>query len=361
MNISQFSLNIEGDYVDSYIYSGLLFLVDIDYILAVYKWEDIIRNGLNGVRVIDSNSIRKLLNDSRNPIPKISLSQITISKSTLKASELFAYKIGVWPTDISIFASKLYISSENGVSRLTLDYQKGTLSDELVIYNEMSFAVSPNSFGRLAFAAGKEGIFTVVPLAQVNLKSYVNQLLETVCLDLDWQTTKLLAKTNAGVVEANFAKMPRKSNFDTDKEFYECVRQNKKLPPTVSVNDSAQESWIAGDKQYVLNVDGTIGIKNIGNSTYEINSKIVLENIVLKARTAAFGTIIETKNSLIGLIGHEKIQLADEAVCWRVFPRAKNYANQLHIVKDDRIEIMVVASVSDNIFGFDTERISDEL
>lgn len=359
MKISQFSLNIEGDYVDSYIYSGLLFLVDIKYMLTVYKWEELIKSCLNGVNPLHAIKIRNLLRDSRNVIPPNCMLNPTISKKTLKSHELFSYEIGVWPSDISIYSNILYISSENGVSKLDLDYMSGVLNNEVIIFNKMSFAVSPNSFGRLAFAAGKEGVYTVIPLAKANLKSYVNQLLETVCMDIDWQSTKLLAKTNIGVFEANYAKMPLKINFEKTREFFESVAMNKKIPPTVRIDDSALESWIAGDKQYALKSDGTISIKNLENSESEIKSDVRIERRVLKARTAAFGTIIETETSLIGLIGQDKIDLAHDTVSWRVFPRAKNYANQLHIVKNDFIEVKVIASVSNNKFGFETERISD--
>lgn len=49
MSINKFTINIEGDYVDSYIYSGLLILVDIDYKLTIYKWEQLFNQGLSGL------------------------------------------------------------------------------------------------------------------------------------------------------------------------------------------------------------------------------------------------------------------------------------------------------------------------
>lgn len=103
MSISKFSVSVEGDYVDSYIYSGLLVLVDIDYRLSVYKWEDLISNGLKGVGLFESNSLKKLMVDSRNPIPKNNLSEIVISKENLRSSKLFSYEIGVWPSDINVY------------------------------------------------------------------------------------------------------------------------------------------------------------------------------------------------------------------------------------------------------------------
>lgn len=357
MSIEKFSISIEGDYVDSFIYSGLLVLVDIDYKLSIYKWDELIRVGLKGVNPINYYKLRELLQDSRNPIPKNALSEVVILKDNLKSSKLFSYEVGVWPSDINVYSNKLYISSENGVTRLDLDYKTGNLFKEIKLFDEMCFSLSPNSFGRLAFAAGKEGIFTFIPLSNIHSKNDVKQLINEMCMELDWQSTKLLAKTEDGVIDATYSHMPSQDSFDVSNEFYKAVKECKKIPPIISRNLNAQAAWIAGDKVYSLNYDGGIKVVNIKNDSYEFESKVVIDNKLLRARTAAFGTILETNDELIGLIGNEKIHLAGESVSWRVFPRAKNYANQLHIIQDNRLEIIIIESIDGNNYGFDTEKI----
>lgn len=357
MSISKFSISVEGDYVDSYIYSGLLVLVDIDYRLSVYKWEELISNGLKGVELLESLALGDLMADSRNSIPQNYLSKVVISKENLKSSKLFSYEIGVWPSDINVYSNKLYISSENGVARLNLDYKTGVLDNEIKLFDEMCFSLSPNSFGRLAFAAGKEGVFTLIPLSNFHNKSDVKQLINEMCMDLDWQSTKLLATTKDGVIEATYSHMPSRASFDEKKEFFNAVKLNKKVPPKISKNLNSQASWIAGDKLYSLSHDGGIKVINLQNHNSEFESETFFDKQLLRARTAAFGTIVETNDELIGLIGSEKICLADEPVSWRVFPRAKNYANQLHVVQDDRVEITIIESVAGNNYGFDTEKI----
>jgi len=357
VSASKFSISIEGDYIDSYIYSGFLVLVDINYKLSIYKWEELIRNGLKGVDLLKSLSLRSLMSDSRNSIPKNCLSEIVISKENLNLAKLFAHDIGVWPSDINVYSNKLFISSENGVARLNLDFKTGFLTNEIKLFDEMCFSLSPNSFGRLAFAAGKEGVFTLIPLSNFHNKSDVKQLITETCMDLDWQSTKLLAKTNQGVIEATYSHMPEQGSFDENKDFYNAVKVNKKIPPRISTNQSAQESWIAGDKLYSLKRDGGIKVINLKNDNSEFESEVFFDKKLLRARTAAFGTVLETNDELIGLIGNEKIKLADEPVSWRVFPRAKNYANQLHVIQDDRIEIIIIESTADNNYGFDTEKI----
>jgi hypothetical protein len=360
MSVSKFSISIEGDYVDSYIYSGFLVLVDIDYNLSIYKWEKLIASGLKGVDLLKSLSLRSLMIDSRNSIPKNSLIEVVISKENLNSAKLFAHEIGVWPSDINVYSNKLFISSENGVARLSLDYNTGSLDNEIKLFDEMCFSLSPNSFGRLAFAAGKEGVFTLIPLSQFHNRSDVKQLINETCMDLDWQSTKLLAQTNQGVIEATYSSMPSKGSFDEDKAFFNAVKVNKKVPTKIITNTNVQASWIAGDKLYSLKHDGGIKVINLKNDNSEFEFESTIDKKLLRARTAAFGTVLETNDELIGLIGNEKIHLANEPVSWRVFPRAKNYANQLHVIQDDRLEITIIESTADNNYGFDTEKIDQQ-
>lgn len=354
MNHRKFVMNIEGDYVDSYIYSGYLVLVDSEYKLTIYKWEKLFDESIFINGSPQSLLLRELIKDSRKPIPKNCLKEISLSKDVLKKAKICSFDIGVWPTDLNIYSNKIYISSESGVSRMDLNYDSGELGNETKIFDEMCFSLSPNSHGRLAFAAGKEGVFTLIPLSNFFSPSDVKQLIPDVCIDLDWQATKLLASTNNGVVEASFSKMPQIDNYKNKNDFFCAVKNHKTISPQIITKNNVNCAWIAGDKIYSLNNNNTI---NINSEDLAITKTISIEGRLLRARTAAFGTVIESDNSLVALIGDDKVNMASDPVSWRVFPRAKNYANQLHIINDDYISIMVIESKENNDFGFDTEKI----
>lgn len=357
MGIKKFVVNIEGDYVDSYIYSGYLALVDAKYRLTIYKWEELFDTSVFGRDSFQAKFLKELMSDSRKPIPKNSLGEIVLSKGILAKAERCVYDIGVWPTDINIYSNRMYISSENGIFKLDLDYSSGKLGNEIKLFGEMCFSLSPNSFGRLAFAAGKEGVLTLIPLSNVYNSSDVKQLISGVCVDIDWQSTKLLANTTNGVVEASFENMPNRSDFETKKDFYTAVKEKKSIAPKISIKDQINCSWIAGDKIYSIKNDNSL---NIDSNESTIIRKMNLGSKLLRARTAAFGTIIETDDTLIALIGDDQINMASDPVSWRVFPRAKNYANQLHVIKDEHISITVIESRDNNDFGFDTEKIDTQ-
>lgn len=355
MSINKFIINIEGDYVDSYIYSGCLILVDIDYRLTVYKWEQLFNKGLTGVSPFQLMAFKRLISDSREKIPNLKLTDLTISKEVLANAKLFTFDIGVWPSDINVFSNKLYISSEKGVSRLNLNYRDGSLSSEIKLFDEMCFSVSPNSHGRLALAAGKSGVLTLLPLSNIHSRSHIKQLVTDVCVDLDWQSTKLFATTENGVVEATYVKMPKYDDFDEKNDYWDEVELKKKTKPQIKINNEEKMSWVAGDTKYSFLNNGKFNISSFGDVASEIETDF--SDNLLKARTAAFGTILETDDELFSFIGNEMISLGKDPVSWRVFPRAKNYANQLHIIQDDRIEITIIESLVDNKFGFDTNKI----
>lgn len=354
MSINKFTIKILGDYVDSFIYSGHLFLVDTEYQLTIFKWDEIFNTSYFCENYDQSNSLKELLKNSRKPIPKGIPYEIEIPSKILLSAKRHQYDIDVWPSDINIFANKLYISSENGIEKMDFDYHVGALTNKLKIFDSMCYSLSPNSLGRLAFAAGKEGVLTLMPMSKFYSTQDVRQLIPGTCLDLDWQSTTLVASTSMGVVEATFAPMPRKEDFDNDSDYWESVKERKKVAPSMETKSVVHSAWLAGDKIYSLYLDGRLEIRGdekVNNRTLDLSHNL------LRARTAAFGTILETNSELIVLTGEMVEPIAKNPVSWRVFPRARDYANQLHVIQDDHISITIIESIDDNDFGFDTDRI----
>lgn len=357
MGVKKFVVNIEGDYVDSYIYSGYLILVDANYMINIFKWERVFSDAFSGLGQLGSITFQNLLKDGRKKIPDFQLSTVTIRQSSLAAARVFVQDVGVWPSDINVYSNKLYVSSEKGLSAWDLDYRTGGLSGEIKIYGEMSFTISPNSFGRLAFAAGKEGVFTFVPVSKFAVSRDVKQIISGSCLDLDWQSTLLSASMENGVVEAAFVEMPLKAEFDKEKDFFSAVKEVKKNKPQLNCRKEIQSSWIGGDKKYSFFNSGVLEVQHFSRDEPKVINTFALNEKVLRARTAAFGTVVETEEKLYALVGTSKQELAVESIGWRVFPRAKNYANQLHVIHEERIEITIIESVESNDFGFDPEMI----
>ena len=352
-----FKINVEGDFVDSYIYSGYLVLVDSNYKLSIYKWNDLIKASLVGVSPTDKLQIEKLVDDSRNKVNLDSTKSITITSKSLKTSKLASYDIGVWPTDISIFSNNLYISSELGISHLKLDYYSGELSKDTKMFDEIVFSLSPNSFGRFAFAAGKSGVLHYTPFSRHFNRDHIKPIIESTCIELDWQSTALLAEVEGTVVRCDFQAMPEKNDDLPDSDFFELVKNVKSSKPHINKLGTFTNAWVAGDKVYAVGKDKSLYIGGTKLNEYKKQDVAILRGEVVKARTAAFGTVIEDNENLLILDGHELKQYSDDFVSWRVFPRARNYANQLHIIKDEHIEFLFIGSTPDNIFALETDKI----
>ncbi|WP_413692279.1 hypothetical protein [Psychromonas sp. KJ10-2] len=130
-----------------------------------------------------------------------------------------------------------------------------------MIFDEMSFSISPNSSNRLAIASGKSGVLTFVPKSKSLSRSDVKEFTSSICTDVDWQSTVLLANTTSGVERADFKPMPLYNDFIEKSEFYEKFKEFKTYTPNVTIKDQAKLSWIGGDKVYSLNLDNTISVE----------------------------------------------------------------------------------------------------
>ena len=62
---------------------------------------------------------------------------------------------------------------------------------------------------------------------------------------------------------------------------------------------------------------------------------------IVSARVALFGTVVELDSCLV-VIGSddETFDACGEPVSWRVFPRSRHYENHLHVIHDDRLEVL---------------------
>ncbi|ENJ5959320.1 hypothetical protein AB1Z15_000509 [Vibrio parahaemolyticus] len=141
------SLNIEiiGDYVDSYIYSGNLILVGSDYVLRTYRWDDLIDEATDGIKYGDRQSILNISKDSTT-LSDEKTYNLEIKEKLLKKHFVSKIELGVWPTDIGIMSNWLYISSENGIDHVYLNYltgQLGHMQRKSKLFDSMAFFGCP--------------------------------------------------------------------------------------------------------------------------------------------------------------------------------------------------------------------------
>lgn len=383
MNMERVSVEIEGDYLCSFIYSGVLILVDSDFFLHAYSWEDVVLASLKGVDAFERFSIANYFkNSSSKKIPQKGRGkQYFLDKRELSNCYVCSTEIGVWPSDINIYKNRIYVSSDEGVDIIDFNWSQGRVASfchAIKIWKESAFSISTNDYFRLAIAAGKSGVLSFVPKNREVSERDISQLLPTTCVDCDWQNEYLIANTvNDGVSVFQFRPIPQQNEFNGSvQEYWKIVNEIKRQPPEICNIDriggeKVINSWFAGEKLFYLT--DSMGVGFVLRSELEQARSANTNNIrqideadsIIASRTASFGTVIELENSL-KVLGRESIySLDDEFTTWRVFPRSRNFANQLHVIKDQQISVLALESPNSEQtregYGFSVESLGQDI
>jgi len=382
----EIKVQIQGEYLDSYVYSGALFLMDFNGELSSYQWKSLVEESLSPYTGtdIDAKYFANLLLDCRiSAAPGIEETSVCrdleIDLNTLRKHETARIAVDDWPADISIFSNRLYIASQRGV------YQHGFVrmstgvvtqfEESIQILQEAALRTAPGDMNRVAIAAGRSGLLTVSPYA----KGGPAQISDAACSDCDWQGLTLVASTDAGAIEADFAEMPKRVVGEDTGAYWRAVNLIKEKGPKsvekILIGDSkALFSWIGGDRVFAINENFQLFAKS-RNETAHFNSHVKFakldERILLSAketnkhfsaRTTAFGTLIELGDSLNLLTERGLSEIAANVGRWRTFPRSKCYANQVHVAGEDRITVQAF-SMTNNLkapdrFGFSLDELA---
>ena len=245
--------------------------------------------------------------------------------------------------DAAFHYNSLYSVSQNGLYVSEVD---DDLEDSKRIWDRPINSVDAAHYS-LALAAGEEGLYRF-DLAEFNNneKGYIpSELAIRNCTDCNWINYSVL-----GAAHGDGAVLAELTN-----PYGSSGTQQQKQPITVqrlvSVNEVLDiNGFVWGSLNRICcATDGLLTI-----AEYKPQNKrrgpIVAEmrRIELQAwkgepvagAIATFGTILELDNCIVVVCTDGQIiTLPGEPVNWRIFPRSKCYENQLHIVYDDRIEI----------------------
>jgi len=356
MNTSSISLSIEGDFVDSFIYSGTLFIVHANSQLSTYSWGRILKYAIDQ---IPNTTLRRQINsfmfDCRNfpfdfnnndPI------SIAIDSETLEEMEFSTIYLDGWPSDINVYGNYLYICSEDGVDEYDFDRKTNTITANppFKIWDQYAFMIAPNDSHRLAIAAGEIGVITAFPKKRsIDYSKDLSILIEQPSSDCEWIGNNLVSNTSEGAYLSVFPSLP-KTPQNPDQEYWNLLNQAKRSEPKTHPLENENHinlkyAWMAGEKLLGINRQGKI-YTHIETSSPDSQiqhkeryiSRLTQERF-LAARAGSFGTVIEYENELILYNESGEQLVAKRPVNWRVFPRSKNYINHLHVVENDLLKI----------------------
>lgn len=376
------NLRVKGDFIDSFIYMGVLYLIDFDFKVSIYQWNDICdyieeRNGFKN-KEIAKRQIKFIKKPSFALSKSYDCIDTDLSETELNKFFHSSFNIGNYPSDVYVFSHRLHYSCEKGVFSVPISREKlGIISERNdKIFDLRCFSISPNIGGRIAMAAGSDGVHTCSIDREYKRKPVVSskQITTNNCIDVDWVNNYLMInnKDNNVIVNEYEKKISNKLQFLKDKSLilhklkslnYEGLSEIESMsdvsdltddkfkevskilfslnPKEVPLEKGYNYSWSSGDFNFLCDEEGVVDVfkdREIVHSDSFVRDNNLHLN---KVRTSGCGTVLEDSNKLM-LFSNGNLQMLDnDVVNWRVFPRAKTHSGHLHIIKDDHINIKV--------------------
>lgn len=369
--MSEAKINISGNFIDSFIYSGVLFTVNVDGVLCTYSWNYLLENYLE--KYNEFNRLYNKFIDCRKDKDVKFGDDILIEideKFLSKYQKGICYELDVWTTDLDIKDNILYISSERGLEALPFleNWNNGKIMKFKDLYSvwkeDKVFGLSTGTWGRTILAAGVNGALEVVnndidQIKNIGIKQQEGKVINNqICLDCEWDTTSTIAildnldnqkilKYKQLISERSF-----KSDFiekDSDKKIsQEDVESTKEYishgKPENFTDENLFYSWFEGERIFSLNNSNELLNYDFSDESWVISGqKNNFSDISLKKiRETNVGKILETENDeLYRIKGSHRKLLCNELTSWRVFPRSKNYQDRIHIVNEEYLQISI--------------------
>ncbi|MHA6492261.1 hypothetical protein ACX0MV_03290 [Pseudomonas borbori] len=387
-------LTIAGSYWDSQIYSGELLLFDNEGGLHRINWSNFvdqvaIQNETiqTAVRVAFSDSdlfynpkVVKVLRDPdlERPIKAqlAKLSNLEIHESRESWSSIWVTEstpFDFLPTDTEIYYNNIFAGGNEGLysaprqgrpsGKFSSSYKPARHHDATVLQVKAS-----DSYTALATASGADGLFDFSLLKGAGERlSGARQIADRPCNACDWAFQSVLGWSADSAFMASFREEKQPNSKKTIRVPDRIIDQSEIFNSSPGKKGF---TWGSREKLYKLTGD------SIEVQHYRANEKkskkhysqkfniigvmnfVDFSPIVISSGTASFGTVLELSDRIIVLRSDGQTDhFLEEPVHWRIFPRSEHYSNQLHIIYEDRIEIIsfvhdYFVDQSSKLFGF---------
>lgn len=393
--MSPLKLTIPGHYWDTQIYRGRLYLFDIEGRILTLNWDRLIEalpvdNALKlalvcaykrsdylyrvaATGIFHDEEFKAILNSRFSTLAETPL---VIEEDQLKETSL-GHQENLFPfphADSTMYYRRLYVSSQSGIFSSNCDgktkYPISTRVEKLWDGPVLALGASYNS---LALAAGEEGLWEYnlnfageEGLWEYELDSPSTRLSESAsktnprpltgqhCSECQWVFHSIYGSSlNGSGVLAAYHRTRGESDEESDaprKKLYR--RKFDRLISEKEIFSGFEEpagvySWAAQDK-ICQAANGSIRVAKYQpwneRTPVQLLGSLPLEHhneTLVSAKVALFGTVVELDSRLVVLASNGDIHpIAGEPVSWRVFPRSRHYENHLHIIYDDRLEVL---------------------
>ena len=371
-------LIIPGHYWDTQLYQGRLYLFDREGRILTLDWDRLIErlpvdNALRlalvcafkrsdylyqvaATGIFHDEEFKAILNQRFSLLAETSL---VVEEGQIKHVSL-GQQDNLFPfphADSTMYYSRLYVSSQSGIFAANCNRRtKYPVSTRIEKLWDGPVLTLGASYGSLALAAGEEGLweyaldrhqYTWVP----GFKGNPHCLARQHCGECQWAFYSIYGSSlNGSGILASYFREKDESNDERRKSY-----KHRKFDQLVSEQEIFSDfeesavyySWAAQDK-ICQAANGTIRVAKYEpwnrERPIQPHGSLTLEHHdgeVVSAKVALFGTVVEFDSSLIVLTSDgDSHHVAGEPVSWRIFPRSRHYENHLHIIYDDRLEVL---------------------
>lgn len=339
--MNKLSLTVEGDYLDSFIYSGVLFLIDFNSNLNIINWKELLEKRLYKEEQNISNIYKQVFLKRGKPDLVSKDYDLYLSYKELEEHIFHKLNLDFLPTNVNILSNVIYFSSSKGISYIPFcgdeRFTKEAYKSHVNIFDDCKVFDFDIDNGRGVFCAGSEGaLFAKIPDIKEELKSltisnknqesywincqWINENNESILninSDIDqftksYKSAEALKKSLKDRVEFLKKKKPHKSEY-----LDECLKTGNKRIDDCLIKEFSQE---LGNDFNISKLDSEFYKYRVVPQVakfQEINNSIIIEKYSEK----------------------ETIKAVEDLVNWRVFPKARTHSNQLHLIDNNFIRI----------------------
>lgn len=371
-------LTIPGEYWDSQIYAGRLYLFERTGDIRTVDWDRLMQGWpiepglriafecafwrsdyLYGDRwslLFSDDEIKTLI---VNKFSSLAERQLEVSGTDLEKYSVRRQK-NPFPfphSDSAIYRKNIFVVSPSGVYRATCSKSKGNpISSRPDRKWDAPVLAVDASYLTLALAAGDEGLFELPLTDQDDVSSDgPKKIGNRNCTDCNWTFYSIYGSSHVG---DGFLAAYRRVQHKRDSLFSERVFENLISAGNIFHNGRGY-SWgnqdklcqVSGSRVRIIRYQpweeerperltdlGTIDLAESGDiRTIELSP---WKGEVVAGVAALFGTVIECENAMVVVPSDgPTMTFPGEVINWRVFSKSVQYENQLHLIYDDRMEI----------------------
>lgn len=383
-------ITIQGSFLDCQLYRGRLYLWTFDGKLCVYNWNGLVDSLMadekdflafkysfkEGSALYTPSLVDFLNDDDVNSLLKKKISslesyKLMIDESLLKKNLIGEMDtlLGDLPIDTEIYNNYLYFSTERGLFRSTAHKKSGNpvSNRPFKLWDARILSMRANRYPQMAISAGDDGLFEMFTGEKENHTLGLNQI-ERNIFKVSEKHSTFANYSNLSIYSSSLSGISYLALFKWEKSVesndYSCRKYSEIFDSFSIFGDNSKSlSWGGDGKFFKITETGfnIVAFDNYGKSDIFTAMREYKESMnkgrVIGGSSAYFGNIVEFEEGLLIVQSDGNSLFIDQPVIrWRIYPRSKNYENQLHVLLDDCMEIYsfnhdYFLSQSDKIIG----------